>query len=87
MTKTTVKIEGMACTMCESHVNDSIRNRFHVKSVKSSYAKGETVILSDGEINEADLKAAIGATGYTVLSVHSEEYKKKKKGLFGLFGG
>ena len=85
MIKTTVNIDGMTCSMCESHVNDCIRNSFRVKSVKSSHAKGECVIISDSEIDTAGLKSAIEAVGYKVLSVETGEYKKKS--LFGFFGG
>ena len=28
MIKTTVKVDGMMCGMCESHVNDAIRKAF-----------------------------------------------------------
>ncbi len=84
MIKTTVKIDGMMCGMCESHMNDKIRNRFKVKSVKSSHTKGESVILSETKLNEADLRATIEEIGYTPLSVTTEEYEKK--GLFGIFG-
>ena len=42
MTKTVLKIDGMMCGMCESHVNDAIRTAFAVKKVSSSHAKGET---------------------------------------------
>ena len=31
MVKITLKIDGMACGMCESHVNDTIRKNFAVK--------------------------------------------------------
>ena len=81
MIKTTVKIDGMSCGMCESHVNDTIRNHFGVKKVNSSYKKGVAEILSEEEISEEKLKEALDPTGYRVLSVSSEEYKKK--GLFG----
>ncbi len=84
MIKTIVKIDGMMCGMCKSHVNDKIRNSFKVNSVKSSHVKGESVILTESKLNEADLRAAIEETGYKVLSVTSEEYQKK--GLFGIFG-
>ena len=46
MIQTTVKVSGMACSMCEAHVNDTIRRAFSVEKVSSSHAKGETVILS-----------------------------------------
>ena len=85
MVKTTVKIDGMACSMCEAHVNDSIRKAFsNVKKVTSSHAKGETVIVSEAELNADAIHAAIDPTGYRVLDVKSETYQKK--GLFGRFG-
>lgn len=80
MQKITVKIDGMMCGMCESHVNDAIRNAFPVKKVTSSHSKGETVIITEQNIDEAALRSAIDATGYTVVSVASEPYQKK--GLF-----
>ena len=30
------KIDGMMCGMCESHMNDMVRNNFKVKKVTSS---------------------------------------------------
>ena len=85
MTETIVKVEGMMCGMCEAHVNDAVRKAIPVKKVSSSHAKGETVILSEEPVDEAALRAAIGATGYAVIAVQSRPYEKKK-GLFGLFG-
>ena len=31
MFRTVVDIDGMMCGMCESHVNDAVRNNFKVK--------------------------------------------------------
>ena len=31
MQQITLKIDGMMCGMCESHINESIRNNFSVK--------------------------------------------------------
>ena len=76
MVQITLKIDGMACGMCESHVNDAVRAKFPVKKVTSSHTKGETVILS-----EETLRAVIEPTGYKVLGYASEPYEKK--GLFG----
>ncbi len=81
MVQITVKIEGMACGMCESHVNDAVRRAFSVKKVTSSPKKGEPVILAETNISEEQLRAAIEPTGYRVLSVESRPYEKK--GLFG----
>ena len=82
MTKITVKIDGMMCGMCESHINDAIRKAFPVKKVTSSHSKGETIIISEQDVDETALRSTIGATGYTVVSVASEPYQKKD--LFGL---
>ena len=80
MKKITVKVEGMRCGMCESHVNDLVRRNFNVKKVTSSHIKGETVILAPQTIDPDQLIAAISADGYIASGVKEEEYKKK--GLF-----
>ncbi len=80
MTETILKIDGMSCSMCESHVNDTVRSKFKVKKVTSSHKKGETIIISESSLRAEDLTEAIGATGYKVLSVDSHPYVKK--GLF-----
>lgn len=82
MIKTTVGIDGMMCGMCESHVNDAIRKSFDVKKVSSSHSKRKTEIISEEAIDEDKLRAVIDETGYTVLSVDSEPYKKKGFGFF-----
>ena len=82
MIKTIVKIEGMMCGMCESHINDAIRNKFTVKKVSSSHKTGETEIISETAPDEITLRKAVEETGYKVISVQSEPYEKKKFGLF-----
>ena len=69
MYQTTMKIDGMMCSMCESHVNDAVRSAFPVKKVTSSHSKGETVILSEAPLDESALRAAMEPTGYKVLSI------------------
>ena len=73
MIRTTVQISGMVCGMCEAHVNDAVRSAFPVKKVRSSRAKGETVIESDNPIDAEKLKQVINATSYIALSVNEEE--------------
>ncbi|HCR74030.1 MAG TPA: ATPase P, partial [Ruminococcus sp.] len=72
--------DGMMCGMCESHMNDAVRNAFKVKKVTSSHSKGETVIISDEAIDENKISEVIDKTGYKLISVSSEPYEKK--GLF-----
>ncbi len=77
MVKITVDVDGMSCGMCESHVNDAIRNAFKVKKVSSSRAKKRTEIIAEEAIDEEDLKKTIAASGYTPYSVITEPYEKK----------
>lgn len=82
MVKITLEVDGMACGMCEAHVNDAVRKAFAVKKVTSSHSKGKTEILAEAPLDEEKLKSAIQATGYTVNSVHTEPYEKKGFSLF-----
>ena len=36
MIQTTVKVSGMACSMCEAHINDAIRGAFPVEKTPSA---------------------------------------------------
>ena len=83
MVKTTLKIDGMMCGMCEAHINDEIRKTIpSAKSVKSSHTKGISSFVTDEEPDASLLKSAIDKTGYTVVSVNTEPYKKKFLGIF-----
>lgn len=77
MVKITVGIDGMACGMCEAHINEAVRNAFPVKKVTSSHTKKETVILAETEITEQELKKVVAEAGYDVTSVNAEPYEKK----------
>ena len=66
MVKMTIGVEGMMCGMCEAHINDTIRNNFKVKKVKSSRKKNRTEIVAEEAIPEDELRKAIDATGYTM---------------------
>lgn len=83
MIKTSLKIDGMMCGMCESHINDAVRNNFKIKKVTSSHSKGTTEIISESSPDETALKEMIGKTGYKVLEIKTEPYEKKKFSLFG----
>lgn len=84
MVKLVLTIDGMACGMCEAHINDTIRTHFNVRSVQSSFRKGQTEILAEQELSEEELRAAIDPTGYTLTGVTVEPFEKKKRfgGLF-----
>ncbi len=86
MIKITIKIDGMMCGMCESHINDVIRKNFDVKKVVSSYKKGQTEIITESQIDEESLKKAIADTGYTPVEIKNEPYEKKGFSIFGKRG-
>lgn len=64
MIETALNIEGMMCRMCESHINKTIRKNFNIEKVKSSHRKNQTVILSEQELDPANLQEVIERTGY-----------------------
>lgn len=82
MIKMTAEVEGMACGMCEAHINDAVRQNFSVKKVTSSHSKGKTEIIVEDALDEERLRDVIGESGYTVTSVHTEPYEKKGFSLF-----
>ena len=51
MIKTVLKIDGMMCSMCEAHMNDLIRKHPEVKKVNSSAKKGESIVISEKELD------------------------------------
>ena len=80
MITTVLKIDGMMCGMCESHINDVIRQKFQIKKVSSSFKKGVTTVVSEESLDKDSLEKAIADTGYRLLDVSEEEYPKR--GLF-----
>lgn len=62
-----IKIDGMKCGECESHVNDIIRRNFKVKKVSSSHRTGEVKILSKGELNLQEIEEKLMSYGYKII--------------------
>ncbi|MBR5679426.1 MAG: heavy-metal-associated domain-containing protein [Clostridia bacterium] len=63
--KTTLKIDGMMCSMCEAHICDTIRKAVpEAKKVSASHRSGEVSFLTEAAFDEELLKDAIAATGY-----------------------
>ena len=81
MTKV-MKVEGMMCGMCESHVAEALRKVPGVQSAKASRSKKEARVVCDGDVADQALLAAVNATGYEASDVRTEE-DRPKKGLFG----
>ena len=66
---TVLEIDGMMCPMCESHINEAIRNNFSVKSVKSNHKTGITQIESEEPLDGEKLRSVIKETGYTLNKI------------------
>ena len=78
MIKTTLKIDGMMCGMCEAHICDAIRTAVpHAKKVNASRAKKEASFLTEEPVDAAFLKSVIDKTGYTCLGAESTVSEKK----------
>ena len=69
MVKTVLGIEGMACSMCEAHINEAIRKNFDVKKVKANRRKRTCVIESEEPLDSERLEAVIAETGYELVSI------------------
>ena len=80
MYKIILNVDGMHCGMCESFVNNVVRECADVKKVKSSARRGQTVIFCETMPDIEKIKGAIEQKGYRVLSSECEE--TVKRGLF-----
>ena len=65
-----LRIQGIKCSMCKSHINSLIRNKFDVIKVKSSNIDNSIYIVSKKLLNVVELKEVIYQAGYEVKSVH-----------------
>ena len=80
-----LKINGMACSMCEAHVNDAIRQNFKVKRIRSSHAKGQCELTAEQELDEQKLKAVLQGIGYELQSVEKTTAPEKGSANGGFF--
>lgn len=67
--KKTLKIEGMMCPRCEAHVKQALESLSSVDEAVASAAKGDAIVSLNADVSDAELKAAIEAAGYRVISV------------------
>lgn len=80
MIEITMKVDGMQCGMCESHVNDAVRKSANVKKVSSSHVANSTVVVAEDNADVNAIKQAIEKEGYIVSDVEVKPYQEK--GLF-----
>lgn len=70
MQEITVGVDGMMCGMCEKHVNEAIMRNIQAKEVTSSHSKSQTIIQTEENITDEQIKEVISKTGYTVTSIN-----------------
>ena len=80
MYKYILGIDGMACGMCEMHVEDKLRKAIKLKKVNASHIKNNVIVITELELSEEDFKKILDPTGYKVTSFEETEAVKK---LFG----
>ncbi len=68
MTKT-MKIEGMMCMHCEARVKKALEAMPQVESAEVSHEKGTAVVTLKEAVADAELKSAVEAQDYKVISV------------------
>lgn len=67
--KKTLKIEGMMCPRCEAHVKQALEALSAVDEAVASAAKGDAIVSLNADVSDSELKAAVEAAGYRVISV------------------
>lgn len=81
MKKYTFTVKVMACSMCESHINDAIYKIDGVKKVKSYMRKHQTVVTAE-DLNTESVLKAVRDLGYDIDDSFTEK-EAEKKSLFG----
>lgn len=75
MKKVTLKIDGMRCGMCETHINNIVRtNLAKVKKVKSNHHNGEATFVINDDVSYQSVIDEITKDGYRVLEQKDEPY-------------
>ena len=83
MIKTVLSVSGMMCPKCEAHMNEAIKSAFKIKSVESSHAEKQTVIISKEMLDKKELEAAVSSAGYKLEGIKTETVEAKGFSLFG----
>ena len=77
MNKYILGIDGMACGMCEMHVEDKLRKAIKLKKVNASHIKNNVIVITELELSEEDFKKILDPTGYRITSFNKSIAVKK----------
>ena len=75
--KEKIEVNGRSGGRSEPHGNDAVRKACPVKTVRSSRAKCQTVVISEAELDPELIEAAIRGTGYDVGMIQKEPFQKR----------
>lgn len=64
MERTTIDVEGMSCTGCESRVENALSQTSSVKRVDADHTEGTVEVVAE---SEDDVRQAIQDAGYDVI--------------------
>ena len=79
MFQTTMKVDGLACGMCEGNVEDAILRAYpQTRKVDVSHSMGEVRFLTEEPPEEKTLRRAIRETGFSFVSCETVPYEKKR---------
>lgn len=67
--KKTVYIEGMMCPHCEGRVKTALEGISAVTAAEVSCKSGTATVTLSAEVDNAVLKSAVEAQGYTVTDI------------------
>lgn len=65
----TLYIDGMSCAHCAAHVKDALESVDNVKEATVDLEKNIATIVTDGNVEDRLLTAAIDDAGYTVSKI------------------
>lgn len=77
MNKYILGIDGMACGMCELHVEEAITKKLKVKKAKASHIKNNLIVIIEDNLSEEDFKKILDPTGYRITSFKRTAAVKK----------
>lgn len=68
MTTSTHTVAGMTCGHCVKSVTDEVSSIANVTNVNVDLATGTVTVESEGDLDAAELRAAVDEAGYELVS-------------------
>jgi len=67
MAENTYTVQGMTCGHCVSSVTEEVSEVTGVRQVDVDLASGRLTVVSDVDVAEADIRAAVEEAGYQLV--------------------